>query len=252
MIHHLNEPSQEEFAVLASVIHAVARSRRLSAADTQDFTQTVQLRLIRRNYDIFHRFAGRSSLRTYLTVVVSRMLLDWFDSTYGKWRPSAAAARLGPHACSLDRLVNRDGYTLGEAIEKVSTTPDAPSAAALRSIAVRIPTRCPRRLVSAEILERMPIEPKDSLEQAEELRTRRHVRDALTRALGELAPEDRKLIDLRYRQKISVQALAVKLGLNPKALYRRFERALRCLRKSLVAAGVQGPQAIDPRRFSLE
>jgi RNA polymerase sigma factor (sigma-70 family) len=252
MSDHLNEPTQEELAVLATVIHAVARSRRLSASDTQDFTQTVHLRLIKRNYEVFHRFAGRSSLRTYLTVVVSRMLLDWFDSTYGKWRPSAAAERLGPEACRLDRLLNRDGYTLGEAIEKVSESPDAPSPAALQSMAARIPTRRPRRIVSAEILERMPIEPTDALEQAEQQRTRRHVRDALNRALRELAPEDRTLIDLRYRQKISVQALALKLGLNPKALYRRFERALRCLRKSLIAAGVEGPQAIDPRRFSLE
>jgi RNA polymerase sigma factor for flagellar operon FliA len=252
MNHDLNAPTQEEFAVLATVVHAVARSRRLSAADTQDFTQTVQLRLIKRHYDVFHRFAGRSSLRTYLTVVVSRMLLDWFDSTYGKWRPSAAAARLGPHACRLDRLLNRDGYTLDEAIEKVSGSPDAPSRAALQSMAARIPTRWPRRIVSVDILDRTPIETEDSLEQAEEQRARRHVRHALTRALRELAPEDRRLIDLRYRQKISVQALAVRLGLNPKALYRRFERALRCLRKSLVAAGVEGPRAIDSRRFSLE
>ena len=64
-----------------------------------------------RGYDIIDRFEGRSSLRTYLTVVISRMLLDWRNSKYGKWRPSKAALSLGEHAVDLERLMSRDGYT---------------------------------------------------------------------------------------------------------------------------------------------
>src|SRR5262245_22016454 len=88
-------PSSDQLALLNRVIKEATRSRRMSAEDAEDFAQWVQLRLLERAYDVFDRFTGKSSLRTYLTVVVRRMLLDWQNSEYGKWRPSAAAVRLG-------------------------------------------------------------------------------------------------------------------------------------------------------------
>ena len=88
-------PSPSDLQLLATVIREVARVRRLSPADAQDFGQSVQVRCLERDYEMFRRFSGRSSLRTYLRVVVTRLLLDWQNSSYGKWRPSATAARLG-------------------------------------------------------------------------------------------------------------------------------------------------------------
>jgi len=85
------EPTPEELSLLDTVIRAVARARRLACGDFQDFAQTVHLKLLERRYDAFSRFRGDSSLRTYLTVVVTRILLDWRNARYGKWRPSAAA-----------------------------------------------------------------------------------------------------------------------------------------------------------------
>ena len=112
-------PPPEQLTLLSDVVRKVARSRRLAPEDAQDFAQIVQVRVLERNYDVFNRFTGRSSLRTYLTVVVTRMLLDWLNSTYGKWRPSAMALRLGPDAVTLDRLIWRDGYTIDEAVAVV-------------------------------------------------------------------------------------------------------------------------------------
>ena len=71
------EPTSAELTMLAEVIRGVARSHRLKPDEADDFGQTVHLRLLARNYDVFARFAGRSSLKTYLTVVVVRVLLDW-------------------------------------------------------------------------------------------------------------------------------------------------------------------------------
>ena len=101
-------PTLQELALLDSVVWAVTRSRRMSPEDAEDFGQSVHLRLAERDYDIFRRFTGRSSLRTYLFVVVHRMLLDWQNHALGKWRPSAAAIRLGPVAVNLERLIDRD------------------------------------------------------------------------------------------------------------------------------------------------
>jgi len=69
-------PTPEQLATLDSVIRQVARAGRLQPHDADDFSQSVHVRLIERQYDVFDRFDGRSSLRTYLTVVVRRLLLD--------------------------------------------------------------------------------------------------------------------------------------------------------------------------------
>ena len=220
-------PTDQQLALLGSVIRTVARTRRLSAADAEDFGQAVQLRLLERNYDIFHRFAGRSSLRTYLTVVVTRLLLDWRDSQYGKWRPSAAAVRLGPTACRLEQLLHRDGCTLDEAIATLGVEPDPPSPAALRTVAARLPLRLRRRFVCSDVLESMAAESRDPFDEEEERRTRSRVRVALAAAMRTLSPEDQQLIRLRYAESLSVQALARRFGLNAKALYRRFEVSTR-------------------------
>ena len=46
-----------------------------------------------------------------------RLLLDWRNSQYGKWRPSRQATRLGRHAITLERLMSRDSLSAAEAVE---------------------------------------------------------------------------------------------------------------------------------------
>jgi RNA polymerase sigma factor (sigma-70 family) len=230
---------------LAQTLRDVARSRRLSPEDAQDFIQSAHVKLLERNYDVFARFTGRSSLRTYLTVVVTRLLLDWRNSVYGKWRPSAAAVRLGRNAVCLERLVARDGFTPAEAIEHMLAREDAPGAAELRRLAQALPCRQRTRMVSEEILEEMGgVWFEDPLDAAEEHQTERRVHGALAAALRQLSPEERWLINVRYRQQRSVQALAQSLHTDPKRLYRRFDRTLRLLRRAMVAAGVSGADIV--------
>ena len=55
-------PSQEHLALWSQVVRNVARAGRLSHEDAQDFAQSMHVRLLERGYDIFWRFAGRSSM----------------------------------------------------------------------------------------------------------------------------------------------------------------------------------------------
>jgi len=133
--------SPSQLATLSDVIRSVTRVSGLSAEDADDFSQHVHLRLLERNYEPLARFAGRSSFRTYLFVVVKRLLLDWRNAQAGKWRPSALATRLGPLAVGLDRLMSRDGCSRDEAIAVLSADGSAPGGALLRELAERIPQR---------------------------------------------------------------------------------------------------------------
>jgi RNA polymerase sigma factor (sigma-70 family) len=224
-------PSEEQLQLLSQVVRDVARSRRLPIADAQDFAQSVHLTLLERRYDVFSRFGGRSSLHTFLTTVVRRMLLDWRNQAYGKWRPSAAALRLGPHAVTLERLITRDGHPPDEAIALMRGGADAPSAADLLALRAQLPTRHRRRMVSEDAL-RDVSDPDDGPAADGQQTADRHMRRVIAAALRQLSREDRWLIAMRYGHGRSVQALAAELQVDSRALYRRFNRVLRALRSA--------------------
>src|SRR5258708_6035165 len=90
--------------------------RRLRREDAEDLASHVRLRLIENDHAILRRFGGRSSWRTYLTVVIRRLVVDYRTHSWGKYRPSAQARRLGPAGMKLERLIQRDGFTADEAI----------------------------------------------------------------------------------------------------------------------------------------
>jgi RNA polymerase sigma factor (sigma-70 family) len=175
-------------------------------------------------------------------VVVSRMLIDWRNGLYGKWRPSSTAVSLGGHAVDLERLVSRDGYSRDEAAEILRTRGGAPSLAALQGLAEQLPNRPRRRAVSDKAL--CDVEGRkfeDPIEVEEGRQAERKMRTALAAALRQLSPDDRWLIRARYIQHRSVHAVAQSLQIDPKSLYRRYERLLRTLRTTLAQAGVAGP-----------
>jgi RNA polymerase sigma factor (sigma-70 family) len=233
MVAQSYEPTPEDLALLDAVIRAVARARRLGGPDLQDFAQIVHLKLLERRYDVFSRFRGDSSLRTYLTVVITRILLDWRNARYGKWRPSAAAARLGPAGVGLERLVSRDGHTVGEAVE-IMRQATGLGRERLYDIAERLPQRLSRREVPSELEPEALSEPfKDPVAAREGLERARQVRRALRRAYLTLPPDDQRLLALRYQRSMTVRDIGRDLEIDPKTLYRRFERLTSKLRRDL-------------------
>ncbi len=227
--------------MLSQVLRDVAR-RRLPPEDAQDFVQAAELRLLERGHDVLARFDGRSALRTYLHVVAARMLLDWRNAEYGKWRPSTRAVRGGAPAVLIDRLIWRDGCSADEAAEIARMRWPDQSFAALRAIADALPPHPPRRLVSTEVTEGLlkAADFDDPVEAAERTALARIRHDALTGALRSLPPEDRWLIRARFAERRSVQSIAATMNVNPKQLYRRYERTLATLRRALEASGVNG------------
>jgi RNA polymerase sigma factor (sigma-70 family) len=251
-VNTLSRPTEDDFAVLAQVIRGVTRSRRLSAADAQDFAQSVHLRLLERDYEVFRQFSARCSIRTYLNVVVTRLLLDWLNSRYGKWRPSALALRLGEPAVSIERLTDRDGHSPAEAIELLATRHGGWSLDELRRVAALLPRRVHRHFVSAEVIDwkgGVPFD--DPVANAETTRAKAQIARALTRALRQLPTEERRLVVQRFARRRSVQALAAEMQMDPRLLYRRFDKTLRTLRRSLTAAGVTGVETVATPGYKL-
>jgi RNA polymerase sigma factor (sigma-70 family) len=218
----------------------------MAPEDAEEFAQSVYLRIIEKDYEVFRQFSGRSTLRTYLRVVVKRQLLDWQNSRYGKWRPTAAATRLGRDAVDLERMIHRDSYTADEAIQTLIARSASVGLSGLKRIVERLPFRPRRRMVSVEAAtETLGVAFNDPIDARERQHTLARIRATLARALERLSSEDRRLIALRYSRKYTVQTLARQLQVDPKALYRRFEHVHRVLRSSLVEDGVTGPSMVD-------
>lgn len=231
--------SPSDFALLCDVVASVARHSGLPGDEAQDFSQHVHLRLLEKNYAPLAMFAGQSSFRTYLTVVVNRLLLDWRNARFGKWRPSAAAERLGPVAVDLDRLITRDGHDIDQAIHVVAAHPGAPSAAALRAIAEQLPARTKVRAIAVDDLEPLHVGGfMDPVEAEQDAVARQQMIRSLKGACRTLPEADRYLLFLRFSRQMAVPAIAEELGEPAKPLYRRLERIYAALRRALAQPSV--------------
>ena len=226
--------SPSDFALLCRVIRAVARASRLPASEAEDFSQWVHLSLLQRNYAPLTRYTGRSSLQTYVTVLVRRLLLDWRNMRFGKWRPSAWARRNGPIAVNLDRLVSRDHYSVDEAVNLLSGRPGYPPPDALRALAVQVPARCrPRPVPCDDLAPLVATDFADPVEAKQDVLAKRRLLRSLRGACEQLAPLDRHLLHLRFEKNLPVVAIAERLGVTAKPLYRRIDKVVASLRRAL-------------------
>lgn len=233
----------ESLDLIKRVVEHACRRSRLRPEDKEDFLSRVHIKLMEDDYAVIRQFEGRGNARfdTYLTAVVKWYLLDYLDHLWGKWRESAEAHRLGPVAERLEQLINRDGCTFDEACEILRTNEKINlSVAQLADLQAKLPPRVPRQIVGEEPLQFEPnreLPPDQQLEQKELAGKRRRICIALYRALDTLPPDDRLLIKMTTKFKVSEISRHQKL--EQKSLYRRLEKIKKALKKALERFGVR-------------
>jgi RNA polymerase sigma factor (sigma-70 family) len=168
---------------------------------------------------------------------------DYRTHRWGRWRPSAAARRHGALAVRLEGLVYRDRLRLEQAGELLRTAghtdlSDRELARLLGELPAR--SRRPVQVDSEGLTDSSGTERADHLVVADEAET---ARIAIDGQLERLPPEDRLILRMRFWEGVSVADIGRGLGLPPKPLYRRIERALADLRKSLEESGMSRDQA---------
>src|SRR5262245_28544845 len=93
MSENAHIPSEQELAVLASVINQTTRARRLRSDEAQEFAQTVHLRLLETGYDAYHASEGRAPFGPISRSVVAGWSKDWRNNRLGRCGPSPSATR---------------------------------------------------------------------------------------------------------------------------------------------------------------
>lgn len=236
-------------ALIDETLRFVCRRHRCPDDEAEDFRSFVHVKLIDDDYAVLRKFSGRSSLRTYLSVVVGRLLLDYRRQCWGTWRPSAEARRAGPLAVRLDILLYRDGLTLEEAIECLRTNEGvAVGAEELRALAARLPRRVPKRREGEEALATLGVSAasveRPALAQERDQRAHR-LHAALGRAMARIDERERLILRLRFREDLRVADIAGLLGLKAKPLYRQLGDILGGLRAALEREGFSAADFYD-------
>jgi RNA polymerase sigma factor (sigma-70 family) len=235
--------------VIEQVIAFLCQRNHLRPEEIEDFSSHVTLRLIEHDYAILGKFEGRSSLRTFLSVVVQRLLLDYRTSQWGKWRPSAEARRLGPVAIELEQLLTRDGHRFEEACELViGRHRGTVGRSDLERYAAAIPARTRRRFESDEVLEGQPAagpSPSDDVTLAAQHDESVTLATLMNRLIRQLATEDRLIMTLHFHDGRTVADIAAILRRDQKQLYRHIDKLLRVLKRELEASGIDAASAIQ-------
>lgn len=239
----VNEPTDSDRQILLfeQVLAAVIRRRCISQDEGEDFVSWARERFVTARETIFGRFRGEGKPSTYLTVVILNLLRDFRTEKWGKWRPSAAADRLGAVAVRLEQLITRDGFSTDEAIEVLRRNEGVrENVRELREMAGRLPARVGRHFEGEEVLERLATDDRaDHLVEANEIRQgARRIESALGQSLRDLPAEDRLILQLHIGKGLTVAEVSRALHVDQKPLYRRVHQLLARLRKELEGCGI--------------
>jgi RNA polymerase sigma factor (sigma-70 family) len=228
----------EHLSTIDRIVQAVARRHRLPLDERDDFRSHVRLRLIEDDYRVLRAFGNRSSLSTYLTVVITRLFLDYQSHRLGRWRPSAVAARLGPEAVLLDRLITRDGHSVDEAIQVVLDRPAVGlGRRELRALWERLPPRRSGRHRPEEADADLPPAAAETVDEMDEQEQAQRIADELLKLFEGLPAADRLLVLLHFSHGVPLASLAQRFGRSKASVQRRMARVLSDWRGQLTAAG---------------
>ena len=235
------------FALVDRLAVSECRRRGSKPDEADDFRSFVRLRLAERGDAIFAAHDGRSSLETYLVVVVARAFQDWRRTLWGYWRPCAEAMRLGTVAVELDRRMHQKGESFETACAEILSRFPKVTREQLEEIRRHLPERIRPSMVASDVLAEAPATTQpsdDTLNARERAEIGKRLTPLMRTALQSLSETDRLVLALVFCAGQSVRTAARSVGLEHKKVGRRLERAFAHLRSAMQAGGVDRHAAL--------
>ena len=238
----------EHLGFIERTVAAVARRNAVAPWDAEDLASQVKLRLMEDDYAVLRKFEGRARLTTYLTTVILNLFRDFRIQRWGKWRPSAAAKRMGELGVQLEALLFRDGFGAREAYALLRDRFDVEATdQELESMATRLRPRTNRRFESDATLPRLESSERGDrgLRARERAESRTRVAAVLRAVFASLDREDRLILRLRFADGMTIRAIATGLDLEQRRMYSRVQRLLVEVRRQVEARGVTCDEVLD-------
>jgi RNA polymerase sigma factor (sigma-70 family) len=232
------EPSElllQNLTALQQVITATCRHKGMRPDDIEEFSGVVRLRLVENDYAVIRAYQGRSSFKTFLASVVTRMLIDHQRHEWGKWRGSAGAERLGEVAVELERLLHRDGHPLEEALAVVCAHHPELTRVQLIELSAQLAPRNRRTVVTLEEAGDIPFHEADRIENAD---TAARISQIVVAFIAALPRAEQLVFKLRFDSAMSVTEISRSLHLQYGPLWRGLQKRFQELRQRLERAGI--------------
>ena len=230
----------EHLGAIVRIAESLCRRNGIHGADAEDFVSEVKLKLLQDDYAVLRKHRGTCSVQTFLTVVIANLFRDHRIKMWGKWRSSAEAKRRGETAVLLEAAIYRDSQTFDEACNTLSRNGRVKvDRAELRKILNEIPRRV-RRVDDGASVDDLPARSgaDDGVIEHERDERLQAAKEALNRAVAQLAREDRLIIRMHYFEGLSVADVARGLGIDQKRLYPRLKKLLEELYTRLKGDGI--------------
>ncbi len=233
---------QDHLKEINEAISIICRKHGMSCDEEKDFAQHVHLQLVEDDYRKLRAYEGRSSLKTYLHTVISRIFIDQVRS---KWHPSTEAKRMGATAVELEKLVYQHQYALHEACQILAGNPATViDENAAHEMLTKLTVRRPRPAAVDDPDEYLPGVP-DHAPDPEQLIINRQLQQKkqkmtviIANIIGSLSDDDRLLVKLQFISGHRVSEISRLLGIDDRLLYRRTQTILRNMRKAMADAGI--------------
>ncbi|MDA8020873.1 MAG: sigma-70 family RNA polymerase sigma factor [Thermoanaerobaculia bacterium] len=226
----------------------VARRGHMRRDQREDFISWALLRMVESNYSLIREWRCEARFRNYLNVVVSRLLLDFRNHRWGRFRVSKVARRHGKAAELLDTLIHRDGFSIDEAVELVWRNHDTGiDRQHLRSLAGKLPAHRNRRVygLEDESVPSVPPSAAEDLHRRERQILCKNLQLVLDRALGDLPCDDLRILVMRFCRGFTADEIGADLDLDRRRVYQRIETILNRLRRRLCGEGFQAAELLE-------
>lgn len=220
------------------LLNALIRGSSLSTADAEDFSSWAQEHLIRNDYAAVRTAGEHFTDDAYLRVTLVHLLIDFRNASWGRWRPSAVAKRLGRVAIQLEQLIFRDQIPVQHAVQMMVSKEKGYTEKEIRQLVRALPLRLRAHEVDLDQAEQeaTAVDAERRLQQ-EELWLK--LARALSNAFANLSLEDQVIARMKFQDGATIPEIARMLRVDGKPLYRRIEKILRVLRESMEREGVK-------------
>lgn len=236
--------------LIEQLVQTTCRRNRMQPADVDDFDSALKLKLIDNNYHVLRQYEGKSSLGTFLFIVIHRFFLDYRDRLWGRWRTSAEAQRHGDAAILLEQLIIRDGAPLEQAFDAVTSRYPEVTREQLERIRALLPERPPRPKVEVDGPHFLQVaaaatRADDRILDGERKKSAERVSRVFAETLANFSPEEQLILRMRFGSGLKIVTIATALGIDQRKLYRAVDRIVAALRAALIAEGLSLDEIAD-------
>jgi hypothetical protein len=227
--------------LLHEAVSSLTVDDRLADDELEALEISVGARIAENDFEALRDYKGHTAFRTYLYFLVARALWDYREGRWQRWWASVDESGHGDAIHQLQRLVDDEALSLGEALDEVAGSDSARRAAVEAVWASR-----PRSKHEVTDLKWLDLAQSHDLVR-EPTSLERH----LSAAIQKLSPEDRLVLQMRFRGQVSLEVIAAWRRRAIDEESRLFADLLTAIRDDLAGAGVEvtdvGALLSDPR-----